>query len=654
MLPNPFRTRHSERASRDLEVFGDTFGAEMLNVFPLSPFEHFYLIRSAPGAGKTSLMTVFTAAALAHVERNPQRLSTLYSHLVNVGALTSEGPVVVGALLNLQDSFLEVEDLRCDTDTKIRLFFRLLDARIMLAVTTAVLESVGAGAADNSSSRVVFRPREPRSIHALERLGRTSAEVMDKSLEAEGEILELFDQLVGTGQRLPAGHARLYSLQLLSSCDCLVDGEKLTAMPLLMLDDGHALSRVQRGALMKELADRSLTIGRWLALRSEALSDDELLGAAQTGRDVDIIELEAVTRERSSAGKDQRRLVGQTLNHRRYQKMLLDIADRRAQHVLSQIFVSPRSLSAMLEVEPEEGIEARIESALSEVVRRTTSRMANQVRYLEWCELLSSLEGRSGLARAAEIEVLVERDKKRQQGDLFEEIFPLTPDDVTQRGSSSLREAGLLRVSQEFNLPYYYGTEVFPRLGSANIEQWLELCGNSMSEVLRMDSLGRDISLPPTIQDRIARESSEAYYRDLVQFPDGYLVQRFVDRVAEISALEAKKPTVPYPPGVTGTALSMHEREILRTKDSDRRFPGSSGLRRALASAVANNVIWLELDYSNKNNRWMVMYLNRLLCPRFGMPLTLGGFREKRLSEMSGWFAAAQRPTQDSLMGGLF
>ena len=33
----------------------------------------------------------------------------------------------------------------------------------------------------------------------------------------------------------------------------------------------------------------------------------------------------------------------------------------------------------------------------------------------------------------------------------------------------------------------------------------------------------------------------------------------------------------------------------------------------------------------------MVLYLNRLLCPRFGLPLGRGGFREKKLTEMASW-----------------
>lgn len=60
-------------------------------------------------------------------------------------------------------------------------------------------------------------------------------------------------------------------------------------------------------------------------------------------------------------------------------------------------------------------------------------------------------------------------------------------------------------------------------------------------------------------------------------------------------------------------------------------------LYRALRSAIAHNVVWIELNYRVKNSDYMVIYLNRLLCPLFDMPLGLGGFRERKLAEMAGW-----------------
>ena len=94
---------------------------------------------------------------------------------------------------------------------------------------------------------------------------------------------------------------------------------------------------------------------------------------------------------------------------------------------------------------------------------------------------------------------------------------------------------------------------------------------------------------------------------------------------------------MPYPPGVTGTALLMSDRERLLDIDYRNTNTPAARLFAALASGVAYNVITADLDYSVKGNRYMVLYLNRLLCPRFGLPLGRGAFRERRLSQMLTW-----------------
>ncbi len=185
-----------------------------------------------------------------------------------------------------------------------------------------------------------------------------------------------------------------------------------------------------------------------------------------------------------------------------------------------------------------------------------------------------------------------------------------------------------MRAAIEFGIPYYLGTETYARLGSANIEQFLELCGDLMARLQTQGRTGRELALTPPIQDKIARDASRVYYRSLPQLPDGNYVQRFVDGVGRISRDEKRvSPRIPYPPGVTGTALRMSDRARLRQPET-LRSPQMEMLYRALGSAIAHNVVWIELNYRVKNSDYMVIYLNRLLCPLFDMPLGLGGFRE--------------------------
>jgi hypothetical protein len=100
---------------------------------------------------------------------------------------------------------------------------------------------------------------------------------------------------------------------------------------------------------------------------------------------------------------------------------------------------------------------------------------------------------------------------------------------------------------------------------------------------------------------------------------------------------ENVRPTVPYPPGVTGTALFMTDIQRLNDPQKRAQIPGGEALFSAIASAVAYNVVSDEHDRPSKNKQVMVIYLNRLLCPKFGLPRGRGGFREKRLEVMARW-----------------
>ena len=46
----------------------------------------------------------------------------------------------------------------------------------------------------------------------------------------------------------------------------------------------------------------------------------------------------------------------------------------------------------------------------------------------------------------------------------------------------------------------------------------------------------------------------------------------------------------------------------------------------------------------------MVIYLNRLLCPLFQLPLLRGGFREKRLETMAKWMTGEPVVAEDDLL----
>jgi hypothetical protein len=162
-------------------------------------------------------------------------------------------------------------------------------------------------------------------------------------------------------------------------------------------------------------------------------------------------------------------------------------------------------------------------------------------------------------------------------------------------------------------------------------------------------TLGRTPFLDAKRQDRLAHQASERYWREIpARVRDGELVRRLAEAIVELAQADTFRPTAPYAPGVTGTAMQMSDRQRLLDPKERAEIRGGPELFAAIASGVASNVFSVQLDYSVKNQRVMVIYLNRLFCPRFRLPLGRGGFRERRLEEMASWMAGS-RPEVDHL-----
>jgi hypothetical protein len=629
---NPFRVRVSEEP-RDDRTFVRTFAAEALDLLSPRRWEKLIVLRSAPGAGKTSLMRMLTADCLMEVHHRHDRNEALAQRLTELGALDQRGPVVAGVLLNLERDYKALLDLELPEASSDRLLFRLLDARIMAGVVRALLITAGARFPEDAS-RLRFDPQnsDAAAIRALDRLGGSQAdEILSAARKGENEILDLLDDLTGTADIPITGGVEPNSLRALSGSTVLFDNEPLTARPLVMFDDGHRLAGQQRRALIDRLTDRSLTVERWYAERLSALDPEELLLGAP-GRDHEPIQLEQGFREGRTVG-------GAKLTPHRFSRMLVNLANRRANEVLRRFSDTDASFEDLVDVDPD-GPFSALETAL---VQKLTSQLKDAAgstrKYDEWLAAVADLQGRDGIVRRAEVGILVERDKRRAQGELFELALP--SEELVIRGSAALREAAMLQLAMREKLPYYFGVDTLTKLASANVEQFLILCGDLFADMVGDLAVGRQPRLDVQRQDRLLRRASDQYWREIVaRVPDGDLVQQFVLSIVEIAQKEAAKPTIPYPPGVTGTALSMVDRRRLMNAENRAHLPGADLLYRALAAAVAHNVVWVEQDYAVKNDRWMVIYLNRLLCPRFSLALGKGGFRERTLPQMAGWMMA--------------
>ena len=629
---NPFRYRTSEQLTQQgLDRFLRTYGTDVLDLLPEELWDRPLVIRSAPGGGKTSLLRAFTVESIATVLSRPADFEELYRHLSELNAIHEDRSLVLGVRVSLRKDYRDLMDLGVSADVGRRLFFRLLDSHVVRAVCEAALSLAGRRFPDDLESLQIGGGSADGDL--IERLGGFGGkELWDRARFVEREIRDLLDSVLPISWEGVTGHGSLYCLRALSGADVVVDGTSLKVRPLIMFDDGQDLSEEQREALLDALTDRDLDLPRWYTERFSALTADEVVGDGEPGRGYVVLPIERATRQLPGQIRRGRKI-------RPHEAMLLDIADRRARKALFDYGdETENSFTDLLRTEDTRTLDERASEVMPVVRQRVFSLAAGRERYDAWLASASEIDGYEAAIRWRELEIVITRDRDRTQLQLLD--LPLTDDDLKALSAASIREAAALFLRQEFRLPYYFGPDRIAKMGSQNVEQFLTLSGNLFEEMLALITLRRRPFLDSFSQDRLVRTTSEAFWKAIPQRRSyGRDMQHLLLRIASIAHSETYREKAPYAPGVTGTALSMRDRARLLDPAVRSRLPGADSLLRALAGAVGHNLLSAEIDRSVKNDRWMVLYLNRLLCARFSLPVGYGGFRERSLEEMCAWMA---------------
>jgi hypothetical protein len=609
------------------------FSPGVIDLLPEAIWDRPLLIWSAPGFGKTSLMNAFDAAVMRIVaSRRGQssRYKDLAEYLERVGAL-GERPLVVGFRIPLRRDFRAIPDLGAPEQVSLRLFNRLLDARIASGYISALLALEGLNYPGDAAS-VELRAKAGQE-DALARLGGSSgADLLIQADGATSEIRDLLDALMPPAYEGIAGHARLYSLDVLSTTKAIVDGREVEARPLVMFDDGQDLTSSQRAHLLESLRDRDLDHARWYAERYTALDPHQVVSDEESeSRTITTVRLEQASREGSA---DQVRTSNVS---RRFENLLLNVADRRAADPLRIYDDEQRSFTVLVDAGEEHSIPGPSDTIATEAARLRALALAREAeRYQQWIKLAESKASETGALAWRELEILLERDRGRAQGELFEQV--LGEEDWEARSSSAIREAARLFLARELRLPFYYGERTLARLGSNNIEQFVRLSGDLFEEMLTLITLNRPPQLEPLRQHRLILAASEHLWKTIpTHFDRGREIQRLLFAIARMAHRATYRSTAPYPPGPNATAINMTDRDRLGNVVRRKQIPGAEEFLPVLAGAIANNLLYAELDRSVKGGRWMVLYLNRLLLPRFQLPLAHGNFREQTLETLIGW-----------------
>ena len=631
---NPFRLRASEHIESDT-AFVRLFGPGMLDLLKSeNGLDRLRILRSAPGGGKTTLMRLFTPGPLLtlHSFRTQDDCKELQLRMAELGAVADSGPNVLGVMISCDRNYAALADMGLDSLRQLRTFFALLDARLMMAALRGALTLKRLNYPADLS-RLEITDSDTTECPPGIQLPCRGTELHEWARKSEDSICDALDSFSGLTNSTIGGTDTLFSLKLLNAKSLLCDGAPVAARLLVMLDDVHKLTRAQRQGLMETVVNLRINSGVWLAERLEALSFSDLLSqGAILGRDYEVTFIENSWREKP----------------KQFEKLALNIAQRRVDQAVE---VETQSFSGALDTSLEDSRwETKHSEALAIIKQRVIGMDSKGGRYAAWIGERERMQGTPRQLAIAwrMLEILIEREERKSQSS-FE--FALDVQDLEAKDDSSLRTAAELFLSGEFKLPFFFGASTLARLASSNVEQFLWLAGDQFEEVASVNIINpKEIArLNPDRQEAILRKASQFLWDEIPRrLPRGRAARSLLESIGEFSNWQTYRPNAPYDPGVNGVAISMQDREKLMDAGYVAKYPNHGRLAEILAAALASNFLEVQLDYSVKGNRWMILNLNRLLCVRYKLPLNYGKFRERTLDELSIWMEKGfKRPEKE-------
>ncbi|MGI8583303.1 MAG: hypothetical protein ACR2KX_13975 [Chitinophagaceae bacterium] len=628
---NPFFSRASEYIDQDNRYIR-LFSPEVLTIFnPSQIWNTVNILRSSPGGGKTTLLKLFTPRILKAVEKSKEEKSVfgehcrrIYESLNELNVFDGDELLVIGSLLSFNNEYASLEYLKIDQGQKIRLFNSLLNVRIILSVLQSIsiaFEFPFPEGLDNvelqvSNSNLIPTPlRNLKNGADLYNWACNQEEIIAKEIDAIFPIKN--DEIIKVDD--------LYAFHLFSPGNVIISNKSITQRFLVMLDDVHNLSLNQREYFLKKIVDQRPLVNIWISERFKALTMNEIFSEGNTiGRDVFNIELENFWADKSNYAKFER--FAKAVANKRVELALIEDRREFASFLLEKVEYSNDEVQTIISI---------INNKIKEQYGNERYKAILETRKTEGDLLNQLLELRS-------LEILLFRDKNKMQQtlDFAEE---LSAEELEEKEGSDVKNAARLFVNYIYKIPYYYGISSVCRLASFNIEQFLFISGNLFEEVKsnaikKISNKNTLVEISANKQESVIRKLCETKWKELsIKVPDYEDVYKFLNSIGEFCQNQTYTPNAWNSPGLNGIAISMLDRKHLRDIIVNNPNHPYYRLAKIISICISYNLVDVRLNYKCKGDQWMLIYLNRLFCVHFNLPLHNGKFKEQKLTELFSW-----------------
>lgn len=582
-------------------------------------------IRSSPGSGKTSLLRVFEPGPLNIVyNQRSQDHKELYSVLNKLEVISNDRVDTIGITVRCNRNYEILEDLDIKDIQKIRLFYSLLNARIILATLSSLLEFKSTELSDQGGLAGIYFDynNDHNFLKSLE-TPCTGQVLFEWASNIEKLVYDALDSFLPLEDAKIEGHDELYSLTILRPEYFKIDGSQVCNRFLFMVDDAHKLSIQQRDSLFSYVTEQRGDFSIWISERLEAELFSENFTTANFAsyidRDYFEINLERFWGDHTA----------------KFKKVLSRIATKRADLSTEDVNSFQEYLDSELnESTYKQEIELSIKQSLDKIMRLTSysPRFDNWIDYLNKQSIIS-------LERAIvikEAEILVTRSIGKQQL-TFE--FPLIQEELTDKMDSALENAAKLFISKDYKIPYYYGFQDLINISSNNIEQFLGFAANLFEGMLSNKISGHKVLLEPERQEFLIKDVIQKKWRELpTLIPESKTVVPFLEGLGSYFQNITYKSTASYAPGINGFAFKTTSLKLINDDFYSEVNELYTPLRDAINVCLAFNLLETkEVAQGKKGNMWKVYYLNRWLCVKYNLPLSYGGWNKLSPDQLLKW-----------------
>ncbi|MGE0567420.1 MAG: hypothetical protein AB7O73_05685 [Bacteroidia bacterium] len=643
---NPFFARASEYIELD-DKFLNLFSPEVLNIFNQGDskiWNNVTILRSSPGGGKTTLLKMFTPQILKKLKetsKHDEHNREIFVELKKIGVYDDDGNVkVIGSLVPFNNEYVSIEFLNLNDTQKIRIFFSLVNIRIILSVFQSI-SIINEFKSIEDYKRISFDFQNNLLLPTAIRKITTGFELFNWACDQEEIICKEIDSVQTNQHRIIEGTDNLFALDLLAPNNLSIDGQKIKERILVMLDDVHNLSAFQRTHLVTTIIQKRPSVNTWISERLKALTMDELFSEGNTeGRDMTTIHIEKFWSKKYVA----------------FEKFAKSVANRRIALALD----TPREFASYLMEDFDEEEKAKITAAIEIVKNRILSTYGNSDRYKVWIDNKENITADlyEKLSEWRSLEVLLFRDSNKAQQRLsLDDEDSLQEEELKAQQGSDVRTAAQLFINKEFQIPFYFGISKVCRLSSFNIEQFLLISGQLFeeiknNEIKRVVNSNYRLEISPKKQESIIKNVvNKIKWNELTnKVPNFSKIKIFLDSIGEFCNYETHLPNAWNSPGLNAVAILMTDRVILKDEAlKDKNHPYYA-LAKCIADCISYNLIDFELNYNCKNKTWMLLYLNKMYCAKYNLPMNNGGFKEKKLTELLGWFNNGFKPKGQNKM----